>query len=118
MKIRILTATTEKQSKQGCHLTEEGLKQLADSKGSVPTTWGFDTRQQLGKVIDKEITHMGLVVTVEVEAIVLPRILEQKVYLVPSYLEWGGKLSLLEVAFTLNPVDETIPHIETHHIVD
>lgn len=84
MKIRILTATTEKQSKQGCHLTEEGLKQLADSKGSVPTTWGFDTRQQLGKVIDKEITHMGLV---EVEAIVLPRILEQKVYLVPSYLE-------------------------------
>lgn len=118
MKIRILTATTEKESKQGCHLSQEDLKQLADTKGCTPVTWCFDTRQTLGQVVNKEITPSGLVTTVEIAERLLSLILEIKVYLVPGYLDMKGKLSLVEVAFTLNPVDLTLPHIETHHIVD
>jgi hypothetical protein len=116
MKIRILTATTETAS-NGLHFTKEALQQLADTEGTIPVTWGFNNRNILGKVLEKEVTDSGLVTTIEVdEERVLNLMLDNKTYIVPAFKY--PEMHLVEAAFTLNPVDLTLPHIETHHIVD
>ena len=112
MKIRILTATTETNS-NGIHFTKEALQQLADTEGTIPVTWEFNNRN----ILAKEITPSGLVTTVDVdEKRVLDIILGNKTYIVPAFKY--PEFSLCEVSFSLYPVDETLPHIETNHIVD